>query len=189
MAFSALGDMLTTLENLGIMDVILPFILVFTLVFATLQKTKILGEKKNFNVIIALAMGLAVVIPHATNSYPQGADVVDIINASLPQVALVMIVMLAMMILIGLWGVSPAWKGPVTGFIMLAAFGIVIWIFAGAANFINVPEFLNDPELQAVIIILAIFGLIIKVITGSDEKTKGETFFESIGKFFEKGKD
>jgi amino acid transporter len=83
------------LENLGVVDVILPFILVFVIVFAVLQKTKILGENKegkpmkNFNSVIALVMGLAVVIPHVMGSYPDpNMDIVNIINIALPNIVI-----------------------------------------------------------------------------------------------------
>ena len=61
----ALQDFIMLLDAWGVTDVLIPFILVFTIVFAVLQKTKILGDgKKNYNVMIALVMALAVVIPH-----------------------------------------------------------------------------------------------------------------------------
>ena len=34
------------LQQMGVLDVLLPFLLVFTIVFAVLQKTKILGTEK-----------------------------------------------------------------------------------------------------------------------------------------------
>ena len=43
----------TLLQDYGVLDFLLPFILVFTIVFAVLEKSHILGNKKNFNVIIA----------------------------------------------------------------------------------------------------------------------------------------
>ena len=51
-----------TLENQGLTDVLLPFLLIFTIVFAVFQKTEILGKgKKNFNGVIALVIALATV--------------------------------------------------------------------------------------------------------------------------------
>ncbi len=76
------------LQNMGIIDVVLPFLLVFVIMFAVLQKTKILGNKKlkaevdaeqdkkkkaalyarysgkTFNVVVALVVALLVLIPH-----------------------------------------------------------------------------------------------------------------------------
>lgn len=54
------------LYNLGLFDVVLPFILVFTVVFAILEKTKVLGQHKDkpktkLNSIIALSCGLLAV--------------------------------------------------------------------------------------------------------------------------------
>jgi len=184
---TTLGNIFYSLERLGIADILLPFILIFTLVFATLQKTKILGDKKNFNVVVALSIALGVIIPHATNSYPPGGDVVEIINAALPQIALVLVAGLSVMILIGLWGVSPAWKGPLTGIIMLVSFAIVLWIFLGASELINIPRFLDDPETQALIVVLLVFGFIVMAITSEGGKDEKSTF-EKFGEFFAKSK-
>ena len=57
-------------NDLGVYDVILPFLLVFTLVFAMLEKTKVLGtekvgeeqiSKKSLNAIVAFVMAFFVV--------------------------------------------------------------------------------------------------------------------------------
>src|SRR3989344_8777090 len=80
------------LEGWGLTDVMLPFLLVFTLLFAVLEKTKVLGDqKRNLNLTISLVISLLVVIPHVTNSYPGGMDVVDIMNKALPSVSIVII--------------------------------------------------------------------------------------------------
>ncbi|MCK4670714.1 MAG: hypothetical protein KAT43_05935 [Nanoarchaeota archaeon] len=51
------------LVRLGLLDVVLPFLLTFVLVYALLEKTKVLGEedgqpKKRLNIIVALIAGL-----------------------------------------------------------------------------------------------------------------------------------
>lgn len=52
----------TILQTPIFMEVILPFILVFTVVFAVLQKTKILGEAKSqIDALVALSVGLITV--------------------------------------------------------------------------------------------------------------------------------
>lgn len=49
----------TILQSAFVTDLVLPFLLVFTLVFAILEKTKLLGdEKKQINAIIAFVLGL-----------------------------------------------------------------------------------------------------------------------------------
>ena len=46
MATSAFRGVIEFLGDMGVYDVILPFLLVFTIVFAILEKTKILGTAK-----------------------------------------------------------------------------------------------------------------------------------------------
>ena len=63
-----LRDVAVLAEQIGFTEIILPFIIVFTLIFATLQKTKVLGQyadgrpKKNYNAIVALVIGFSVLV-------------------------------------------------------------------------------------------------------------------------------
>jgi hypothetical protein len=171
-----------TLENLGITDVLLPFLLIFTLVFAVLQKSKILGMDKDghphkkFNVTISLIMALGVVIPHITNSYPYNADVVDIINRALPNVSLVVVAIVMFMLLVGIWGKELNVAGSALSvWVTILSIIAILVIFAVAAGWMgDMPywlRFLEDPETQALVIIIIVFGLIIKFITG-EERTE-----------------
>lgn len=67
---SVLGNVIDFMEHLGVYDVILPFLLVFTLVFAMLEKTKLFGTetvqgeefpKKNLNAMVAFVVGFLVI--------------------------------------------------------------------------------------------------------------------------------
>ena len=85
------------LRDFGFFDVVLPFLLVFTIVFAILEKTMILGSennkpKKNLNSMVAFAMALFVIA---------ASNVVSILQQSLPLVTLVLIVILSFMLLMG----------------------------------------------------------------------------------------
>jgi len=52
----------TLLQRPLVVEIILPFLLVFTVVFAILQKTQVLGkDKKQIDAIVALVVGLIVV--------------------------------------------------------------------------------------------------------------------------------
>jgi len=97
----ALQDSFFMLNEQGLFDILLPFVLVFTIVYAVLHKIKLFGkDSKQFDVMIALVMGLAVVFPHVlwgvndptvstlSNGMP---DIVNIINASLPNVSIVIV--------------------------------------------------------------------------------------------------
>ena len=82
------------LESFGFFDIVLPFILVFALVFAILEKTKILGKenKKNVNALVAFVIGLFVIA--ATN-------VVQVLQDALPLITLVLVVLISFMLLVG----------------------------------------------------------------------------------------
>ena len=63
-------QVLVFFDNIGLFDVVLPFLLVFTIVFAILEKTKVLGTeeiegkkytKKNLNAIASFVMAFLVV--------------------------------------------------------------------------------------------------------------------------------
>lgn len=59
----------TILSNALFMDAILPFLLIFAVVFAILQKTKVLGEdKKAIDAVVAFVVGLiTIAFGNATN--------------------------------------------------------------------------------------------------------------------------
>lgn len=84
------------LQSFGFFDIILPFILVFAIVYAILEKTKILGKeeagKKNINALVAFAFGLFVVV---------ASNIVDTLKNALPVITLVLIVLISFMILVG----------------------------------------------------------------------------------------
>lgn len=176
------------LEELGISDVLLPFILIFTIVFAIAHRSKMFGEqRKNIEVIIALVFAFSVVIPHITGNYPIGWDVVDIINMALPNVSLVIVLVLAALLLIGLTGHHITLTGSSTsGVIVLGAFIVVAYIFGSAAGLWSINDklsFLNDPDTQALIVVVLVFGIIVYFITKED-KVQGEKWLEQIGKHF-----
>lgn len=186
-----LTSFIATVDSWGLTDVLLPFLLIFTLVFAILQKTKILGEdKKNFNVVIALVMALTVVIPHVTNSYSLNYDPVNIINRFLPGVSLVIVAIVMLFVLIGLWGGEATWVGgsPSAMIALLAAIAI-IWIFGAAAGWFTGWNWFTSffgADAVALIVIILVFGIIIWFITKSDKQTAGENFLDKVGNIFKK---
>ncbi|PLW79876.1 hypothetical protein C0585_05470 [Candidatus Woesearchaeota archaeon] len=188
--------MIRTLESYGVADVLLPFILIFTIVYAIMQKTQILGEgKKKFNVIIGFVLAMSVVIPHVLGTYPPNADVVDIINSALPSVSLVLVAVLALLLMMGIWGAKVNIAGKsLCGWVMIISIIFILIIFGSAANWFNLPDFLsflNDPELQSLLIIVLVFGIIIAWITGDDDDKKDDGFFKKFVNAFSEstGKD
>ena len=184
-------NFIATLDYWGVTDVLLPFILIFTIVFATLQKTKILGEgKRQFNVMLALIMGLGVVIPHVTGNYLQwGFDPVVVINTALPQVSLLVIAIVMMLLIIGVFGNEIDIAGTsLSGIVVIVALIAVVLIFGSAVGWFAIPiwlYFLHDPQLKALIVMILVFGIIIWFITKDDDKEKSKDKDRGLGKLLE----
>ncbi|MBL7100987.1 MAG: hypothetical protein ISS23_03480 [Nanoarchaeota archaeon] len=97
MTSSPLGEAVEFLKEFGFYDVVLPFLLVFTIVFAVLEKTKIFGTldkkpKQNINAMIAFVIALFFVA--ATN-------LVEATRQLLPQVVVLLITLMSFMMLVG----------------------------------------------------------------------------------------
>ncbi|MBL7059265.1 hypothetical protein ISS08_02330 [Candidatus Pacearchaeota archaeon] len=54
----SIGNMLNTWAAAGFFDYILPFLLIFSLIFGILNRINLFGDNKAVNVIVALAVGL-----------------------------------------------------------------------------------------------------------------------------------
>src|SRR3989344_2229777 len=61
MAQTDFGTLISELQSLGVYDYFLPFLLIFAIVFAILEKTKIFGEKTNINVVVSILIALIVI--------------------------------------------------------------------------------------------------------------------------------
>lgn len=164
-----------TLESWGIVDVLLPFLLIFTIIFAVLEKTKILGEeKRNMNSAIALIFSLIVVIPHITGNLPAGYDPVVIINSALPSVSLVIVAVISLMIMIGVFAHEKIHFGlSMPGWVAFFSVVTLIIIFGSAAGwwvsgFDTWLERTFGPDALAVFVMIVVFGVIIAFITGGE---------------------
>lgn len=172
------------LQNWGVMDIILPFILIFTIVFATIERAKILAKdeakNKKYAVVVALVIAFAVITPHVTGAYYYGFDAVEIINSMLPQIGLVLVACVMMLLTVGLWlgdkmGVD---KGPGKWF-MWASMAIVIFIILNSLNWIDSPYWLRNlltQDVIALVMAILVFGIVIKFIVsdGEDPVSKGD---------------
>jgi len=172
---SPLEKSIIFLESFGFFDVVLPFLLVFTIVFAVLEKTKIFGTegedkkpKKNLNSMIAFVIALFVV---ATK------EIVVALKVSLPQIAMFLIVIFALMMLMGFFfsgekEFSLENKGAMF-FAILAIIGVVL-IFLNAFGWLQpLVDYVTqnwDNTLIVSLIFLIIIILTIFYIVGMGKK-------------------
>lgn len=96
---SAFRGMIGFLNKLGVYDVILPFLLVFTIIFAILEKTKIFGTengvtKKNINAMIAFVIAFLVIA---------STKLVGVINEVMANVVLLIILGVCFLLLVAVF--------------------------------------------------------------------------------------
>ena len=174
-------DMIYYLDYLGVAEVILPFFLVFTVVFAVLQKSHVLGKGdgvKRYNVILSLAMAFSVVFPHILGYYPPGMNIVIIINNALPQVAIFLIAIVMLLLLLGAFGLSwPGKDGSGGSVIVIASILIIGYIFTTSSGLLGHTFpwwlwWLADPQTQSMLVTLLVFGVVVWLITREEKEPK-----------------
>ena len=171
MASTDFVQLFRTLESYGLTDALLPFLLIFTILFAMLQKTHILGAgKKNYNVMVSLVISAMVVIPHITNSYPRGYDLVEILNTALPNVSIIVVAVVMALLLIGLLGGEAKWMGgSLSGGIALFAFASIVYTFGAAAGWWeNIALRWWDEDVITLGVVILVFAIVIWYITKDD---------------------
>lgn len=184
-------NVMWTLQQWGLLDAFLPFLLFFALIFATLQKIQLFksGDKpdRKMNGAIAFVISALIVVPHITRSYPPQLDPINIVLNILPQAGIIFLVLFLVLVMIGLTAKEiPTLGSQIVAFFALLLLGLVV-VFAIWPAF--TPSWLNiDPNTQALVITLLLFGGVVWFITReeAEDPSKGG-FNKFIKDFFGKG--
>jgi len=171
-------DLVKSGQDIGVFDVFLPFLLVFAIVFAILEKTKIFGEKKaNINSVIALVIGLLIVAQK---------DVVATINSFLPRAALIMIIILMFLLLLAMVA-GREYAGLKELPLGIAVIAIAVMLIIALSPSISISQDTKNALLTFGLPIAILFGIIF-FITGGSSKEEGKSeygvvkFLEDLGK-------
>lgn len=181
----------TTLEffaKLGIYDVILPFLLVFTIVFAILEKTKVLGTekidgttttKKNLNSLVAFVIAFLSIA---------STKVVAVINQTASHIVILLLLSVFFLLLVGSFmkesdeGVFL--EGPWKILFMVIMFIGIVFIFLNALpgrdgmswldeifNFLG--NFNNSSVVSSIVLIVVVLAFMIYIVR-DPKKTKSD---------------
>ena len=162
---------LAWMASAGVLDLFLPLLVFFTVLFALLQASGMFERK--LNAVISLAISLLIVLPHTAGSYPVGSDPVLILNKILPGAGVLTIVILLALMLLGFTGFQVFSPGSgVVGILGIIALALVV-LNAVLPNKLGL-KFLNDPTLQSAIIVILVFGLVVWFVMGSGEPATGQ---------------
>ncbi|MBI4145922.1 hypothetical protein HY489_01140 [Candidatus Woesearchaeota archaeon] len=189
MAQTVLGNVIEFFQTLGVYDVLLPFILVFTVMFAILERTKLFGvegdkgqyTKKNLNAMVSFVTAFLVVA---------SSKLVEVITKVSSEIIVLLLLIVFFLMLVGTfysgkdleekkgpWLDDP-WK---TGFMIFVAICIV-FIFMDAITtdagdtWLEVfwdwlGGFYEDTTVAAILLILVVL-VIVYFIAGPESKKK-----------------
>jgi hypothetical protein len=168
-------------EKLGVYDVVLPFLLVFTLVYAILEKTKIYGtdkfdgkeiSRKNLNGMTAFVAAFFVIA---------STRLVAIVNEVLANTVLLLLLSICFLLLAGSFHSGKdeffLQKGWRTFFMIIMFVGIVL-IFLNALGWLQVIYenlfFKFDSVTVSSLVLVIVIVLFMLYVTGAFEKKKEE---------------
>jgi hypothetical protein len=182
-------DVITFFGDIGIYDVVLPFLLVFTIVFAIFEKSKILGTdeidghrypKKNLNSMAAFVIAFLVVA---------SSRLVAVINEAMANIVLLMLIVVSFLLLIGIFYrededviLEGGWRTAFMATLLIA----IILIFLYALGWLqDVWDYIVDnfsSQLVGSIILLVIFVLFIWWVTrdSPEKRAKRKTIREDV---------
>jgi len=173
-------DLLVGLEDIGFYEVALPFLLVFTITYAILQKIKIFGAAgKNFNAVIAVVLAFLVV---RTNT------IVEVMNTFLPQISLISIIIVVTLLLVGiLLNRDDTGLNGLVGVIgIILTIGGIVFAFLSSTGALgwDLPSQLNfsSGDWNFIIALFLLF-LFFLYLTSESDPDKGNPLWKAIKEF------
>ena len=169
-----MADMLGVFSLPIFQHIILPFVLIFVVVFAILQRTKLFGEdRRQIDAIVAFIFALIFVgVPSA----------VHVATSIIPVVTVIIVILLAFMLMWGFIGgqVAPMNKGLRIGLgitLGIAMVFIIIWATGFWGNletfFETVPWAENIlPTVVILAFVIAVFSVVLTAKPSKEEKEK-----------------
>ena len=159
-------DLLNQWETIGVFDYLLPFLLIFAVVFGILETTKALGEHKGIHTIVALVIGLF------TMRYFQVGEFIGIIFANF---GIALSVILVLIILTGLFVTHKSregWANNTSKFSMLA---VVIVVIASINEFAWFGSYWWQNNWISLLWVAIIIGAIVAFMGGGNNgSSKGD---------------
>ncbi|MCH7567861.1 MAG: hypothetical protein IIA87_00395 [Nanoarchaeota archaeon] len=173
-SFQRVMDQLT---DLGLFDFILPFLLIFAVIFGVLSYMKMFGDNRGVNVLIALVIGLLAV---------RWQVYTDFLNIISPKLGIGLVILLILVILIGLF--VPKGAKATVGWI-LVSIGFIIFLVIMAQTYeILSPGygggFLTEDLAGYLILVALLVGVVVAVVVGGGSKS-GKSTGKKIGNMLE----
>jgi len=160
-----IGNLLNYWEQLGLFSYMLPFLLIFALVFGILTQTNLFKDNKTINGIIALAVGLmALQFPMVPRFF---AEV-------FPRLGIGLAVILIILILVGMFS-DPSKKWLMITF-MVIGFIIAVVVLVNTAGMVGLSTGYWWRANWSTILFIGLFLVALAVIVGAGSKTTDKTW-------------
>ena len=168
-------------SDVGGFSVILPFLLVFAVTFAVLQKIGLFGSSdsdakgKKINAVVSLIMAAFLV---------SQTELVRILQEFLPRVSMIVVVLLMLLLVVGIFTKSSTWNTPALGIGVVIALVAIVWAIGAAAGWgVPLVDEITEQDV-AVLLMLGVFVLVVWMVV-KEPSGQDSGVGKSIGKLFE----
>lgn len=161
-----IADILAQWDSVGVFDFLLPFLLVFALVYGILTATNLLGGQKPLNVVIALAIGfMALRLPYVSIFFSE----------IFPRLGVGIVILLVLFLLAGLFIPADERRFWMWGFGAIAFIIFIVVISQSFDQFSWYSGGIYEEYIGLIIGAVLIIGLIIAVAaSGGPPKDSGK---------------
>jgi hypothetical protein len=160
---TTITEILNQWYALGIFDYLLPFLLIFALVFGILDRIRILGDNKGVNAVIALTVGLLALL----NDY-----VTNFFSIIFPYAGIALAILLVGLILFGLIS-DEHWSRWIWMIIGGISFVVVVWAALNRFSWnFGVGSMVLADLVPTIIILLIVVGAFLIIWRGSKKENK-----------------
>ncbi|MDP7181364.1 MAG: hypothetical protein QGF25_01215 [Candidatus Woesearchaeota archaeon] len=155
------------LERIGFVTVLLPFVLVFAIVYGILHQTKVLSDRKNLNAMVAFVIGMFVVA---------SLQLVEQLNTIVAWMSIVVIVLLFVVMIFGVSGIKIDKKKWYWHVILVAVIGVILAVVLSTifkpGRLLN---FVTAPFVMSALLAIIMVGVIIFLVKGEKTTSSGST--------------
>ncbi len=163
---ATITEVLNIWNELGIFSYIIPFLLIFAIIFALLQKTHVLGENKAIEIIISVSIAILSI----------QFDMVSTFFANIfPKFGIGLAIFLVLIVMLGFFVPAKDGKVPFQWIGWVVGVGVVIWAITSwgvwTDNYSGFWIWLKD-YFWSIAIFLGLGGLIIWAVKDKNGETK-----------------
>lgn len=151
-----IADILNQWADMGVFYYLLPFLLIFALVYGILSSTEILGrDQKAVNAIVSLALGLLALVTDAVPKF---------FMTLAPNLGIALSILLAAIVLVGLFIRETNWIK--TGLIIVAIIAFVAVVISSFSGYPTSARNLWDEYGPALVTLAILAGIIALIVWG-----------------------